>query len=55
VRQVGDPFIADGAIDQPRQSWVSLQQPAPLRDAVGLVVESFRPLLVTIVGDLLFL
>ena len=40
--EIGDPPVAHHGGDQIRQSRVRLQQPAPLRDAVGLVVESFR-------------
>ena len=48
ARQVGDPLVADRAVNQPRQFRVGLQQPAPLRHAVGLVVEAFGPELIKV-------
>ena len=43
LAEIRDPPVADGRADQIRQRGIRLQQPAPLRDAIGLVVESFRP------------
>ncbi len=41
--EIGDPGLADGFAEQPRQRGIGLQQPAPRRHAVGLVAESLRP------------
>ena len=38
--EVGDPAVADGLGDRAGQRRVRQQQPAPRRDAVGLVVET---------------
>src|SRR5690606_1451002 len=40
--EVLDPLGADAAADRLRQARVREQDPAPWRDAVGLVVEPFR-------------
>ena len=40
LAEVGDPAIADGLGDRAGQRRVGQQQPAPRRDAVGLVVET---------------
>ena len=40
--EVGDPAVADALGDQRRERGVGVQQPAPRRDAVGLVVEALR-------------
>ncbi len=42
--EIGDPAVADGFGDQARQRRIGLQEPAPRRDAVGLVVELGRPI-----------
>ena len=41
--QIGNPTVADRFRDQLGKRRVGLQQPAPRRDAVGLVVELCRP------------
>jgi len=48
------PAVTDMFADQPGQSGVAQGQPAPLGDAVGLVVELIRPQLVEIVEQAFF-
>ena len=43
LRQVAAPAAADARIEHGRERGVGLRQPAPGRDAVGLVVEALRP------------
>ena len=40
--EIGEPAVSDRGADQVRQRRICLQQPAPLRNTVGLVVEPFR-------------
>ena len=40
--EIGDPAVADGLGDELGQVGIGQQQPAPRRDAVGLVVEALR-------------
>ena len=46
--EVDRPAVADGRGDERRQARVAQRQPAPLGDAVGLVVEAVRPQLVEV-------
>ena len=40
--QVADPAVADGLADERRQPGIAGQEPAPGRNAVGLVAEALR-------------
>src|SRR5262249_13555635 len=50
TRKIGDPGITDDTGDQRREFRIRLQQPAPLRDAIGLVVKAFGKHLIEL-GD----
>ena len=47
------PSRADSRGDELTQPWIGVHQPAPRRDAVGLVVEAFWPKLVKVVEEVL--
>ena len=42
LAEIGDPAVADRVGDDARQRRIGQQQPAPRRDAIGLVVEALR-------------
>ena len=51
--EMSHPGLADGLVDQLAQAWIGRGQPAPLGDAVGLVVELVGPELVELLEQAL--